>query len=87
MNGELLMLVDGRFPAGGHTNSAGVEAAVRLGDVRDDRTLERYLTGRLATTGIVDAAFAACVADGTVDVAVLDAEYSARVLSPALREA
>lgn len=87
MHAGMMMLADGRFPAGGHTNSAGVEAAVRLGDVHDDRTLERYLVGRLATTGIVDAAFAASTAgvDGAADLAIVDAEYSARVLSPALR--
>ena len=93
MNSALLMLVDGRFPAGGHTNSAGVEAAVRIGDVHDDATLERYLLGRLATTGVVDAAFAAHVtalgdtlAEPDVS-ATVDAELSARLASPALRAA
>ncbi len=91
MNSALMMLVDGRFPAGGHTNSAGVEAAVRLGDVHDDATLERYLVGRLATTGMVDAAFSAHVAalvdptEGVLDE--IDAEYASRVLSPRLRDA
>ena len=93
MHSSLMMLVDGRFPAGGHTNSAGVEAAVRVGDVHDDASLERYLIGRLATTGIVDAAFCAHTAalrDLTADefdaaIALLDAEYSARVPSPKLR--
>ncbi len=91
MNAALMMLIDGRFPAGGHTNSAGVEAAVKLGDVHDDASLERYLVGRLATTGVVDAAFAAHVAalsDPTAGgLAMLDAEYSARVPSPKLRDA
>jgi urease accessory protein len=91
VNWGLMMLVDGRFPAGGHTNSAGVEAAVRIGDVHDDATLERYLTGRLATTGRVDAAFsahAAALVDPTDEVlAEIDAEYSARVPSPKLRNA
>ena len=59
MDAALLLLVDGRFPAGGHAYSAGVEAAVSIGDVVDSTTLERYLQGRLATTGQVDAAFAA----------------------------
>ena len=91
MNSALMMLVDGRFPAGGHTNSAGVEAAVRLGDVHDDATLERYLVGRLATTGMVDAAFSAHVAalvdptEGVLDE--IDAEYASRVLSPRLSDA
>lgn len=90
MNVGLMMLVDGRFPAGGHTNSAGVESAVRVGDVHDDASLERYLRGRLATTGVVDAAFAAHVAGreaGVLDLAAVDREYSARIMSPALRDA
>lgn len=86
-----MMLVDGRFPAGGHTNSAGVEAAVKLGDIVDDQTLERYLLGRLATTGMVDAAFSAHVAaladPSGETLAAIDAEYSARVPSPRLRDA
>lgn len=90
------MLVDGRFPAGAHAYSAGVEAAVAIGDVVDTPTLERYLHGRLATTGQVEAAFAAhaCVgldgggdADSLRALAVeLDEEYSARMPSPYLRE-
>lgn len=94
MHAALLMLVDGRFPAGGHAHSAGIEAAVHVGDVVDAATLERYLRGRLATTGRVDAAFAAnaCaqLGGGRVDTVVeralvLDAEYSARTPSPYLR--
>ena len=91
-----LLLVDGRFPAGGHAYSAGVEAAVAIGDVVDKPTLERYLHGRLATTGQVDAAFAAnsCTRlNGGVDADALgaladdlDDEYSARMPSPYLRE-
>ena len=59
-----LLLADGRFPAGGHAQSAGVESAVRIGDVCDLATLERYLHGRLSTTGVVEAAFAAAAYDG-----------------------
>ena len=85
MNPALLLLADGRFPAGGHAHSAGVEAAVRFGDVVDEATLERYLHARLATTGVTDAAFAGrrrCAGDR----AALDAELTARILSPRLRE-
>ncbi len=94
MDAALLMLVDGRFPAGGHAYSAGVEAAVSAGDITDVATLERYLMGRLATTGRVDAAFAAnaCVSlaeapPGLLEEAAhtLDLEYSARTPSPYLR--
>ena len=94
MDAGLLMLVDSRFPAGGHAYSAGVEAAVSIGDIVDSQTLERYLLGRLATTGHVDAAFAAhtCahLTGGSVEemsqiVQTLDREYSARTPSPYLR--
>lgn len=88
----LLLLADGRFPAGGHAHSAGVESAVSVGDVHDLDSLDRYLQARLSTGGVVDASFAAatCAAasDGTLDArgrTGLDAEYSARVPSPYLR--
>ena len=55
----LLVLADGRLPAGAHAHSGGVEAAVAAGRVHDVPTLESFLVGRTATTGIVAAAFAA----------------------------
>ena len=82
----LVLLADGRFPAGGHAQSGGVEAAVRVGDVVDEITLERYLRARLATTGVTDAAFAAAAAAPRADHAALDAELTARIVSPRLRE-
>ena len=85
MNPLVLVLADGRFPAGGHALSAGVEAAVRIGDVVDEATLERYLHARLSTTGVTDAAFAVAAGAGG-DVAVLDRELRARMLSPRARE-
>lgn len=85
MTPSVLLLVDGRFPAGGHAYSAGVESAVDVGDVHDLASLERYLDGRLAL-GVVEAAFAvAAVGADTVRIGLLDAEFDARVLSPRLR--
>jgi urease accessory protein len=55
----LLMLTDGRFPAGGHAHSGGLEAAIAAGRVRDLPDLTAFLRGRLATAGLVAAAFAA----------------------------
>ncbi|GLZ61387.1 MULTISPECIES: urease accessory protein UreF [Micromonospora] len=55
----LLLLADGRFPAGAHAHSGGLEAAVAAGRVTDLVTLEAFLAGRLATAGLVGAAFAA----------------------------
>ena len=58
----LLLLADGRLPAGGHAHSGGLEAAVAAGRVHDLATLEAFLRGRLATAGLVAAAFAAAAA-------------------------
>ncbi|WP_329490986.1 urease accessory protein UreF [Kitasatospora sp. NBC_01246] len=77
----LLLLADGRFPAGGHAHSGGAEAAVRSGRVRDTESMTAFLTGRLHTTGLVSAALAAAAAAGQ-DAGRLDA---ARTASPALR--
>ncbi|MFC3500001.1 urease accessory protein UreF [Micromonospora krabiensis] len=55
----LLLLADGRFPAGAHAHSGGLEAAVAAGRVTDLDSLEAFLVGRLATAGLVGAAFAA----------------------------
>lgn len=92
MTPTLLLLADGRFPAGAHAHSAGVESAVRVGDVVDLATLDRYLRGRLATTGITDAAIAAAATGWALGppgdrgrLERLDAEYDARILSPRLR--
>jgi urease accessory protein len=54
----LLLLADGRLPAGGHAHSGGVEAAVAAGHVRGLGDLELWVEGRLATSGRVDAAVA-----------------------------
>ncbi|MEU1421781.1 urease accessory UreF family protein [Kitasatospora sp. NPDC005751] len=80
----LLLLADGRFPAGGHAHSGGAEAAVRSGRVRDTASMTAFLTGRLHTTGLVSAALAAAAAAGQ-DAGRLDAAAEARTASPALR--
>jgi urease accessory protein len=88
-----LLLADGRFPAGAHAHSAGVEAAVADGRVHDLGTLRGFLAGRLTTTGAADAAIAATAvllaagADPAGGWVLLDAEAGARIASPALREA
>jgi len=83
MDASLLLLSDGRFPSGGHAYSAGVESAVAHGDIVDMATLDRYLAGRLATTGTVEAAFACRACAGPCDE--LDREYDARMPSPRAR--
>ena len=84
---HLLLLADGRFPAGGHAHSGGIEAAVMAGRVTGVDTLAAFLAGRLATAGRVAAALAAAAAAGVHDRARLDAEAAARIPSPALRAA
>ncbi|MES3650088.1 urease accessory UreF family protein, partial [Mycobacterium intracellulare] len=85
----LMLLADGRFPAGGYAHSGGLEESIRAGRVRDIDDLDAFLRGRAATTGLVSAAFAAagCRAfvAGTA-LSALDAELDARMPSPTMRD-
>ncbi|NVI87361.1 urease accessory UreF family protein, partial [Actinomadura sp. BRA 177] len=83
---QLLLLADGRFPAGGHAHSGGFEPIAATGRVRDVPTLEAFLRGRAATTGAVSAAFAAAASVAT-RFGELDAELDARLPSAAVRSA
>jgi urease accessory protein len=86
MNATLLQLADGRFPAGGHAHSGGIEAAVESARVTDIASLAAFLVGRLHTAGLVGAALAAVAAAAT-EWAELDAEADARTPSPEQRRA
>jgi urease accessory protein len=83
----LLVLADGRLPAGGHAHSGGLEAAVAAGRVGDLASLAGFLRGRLATSGVVAASFSAVSCARTTDWFDLDAALDARTPSPALRRA
>lgn len=83
----LLVLADGRLPAGGHAHSGGLEAAVDAGRVRGVDDLDGFLRGRLATSGLVAAAFAAAACALPARWPELDAGVDARTPSPALRRA
>lgn len=93
----LLLLGDGRFPAGGHAHSAGAESAVADGRVTDLDSLEAFVVGRLATAGLGDAALAAatlqrlrmCTDEGSIRdlLVLLDAEAEARIPTEPLRAA
>jgi urease accessory protein len=91
----LLLLADGRFPAGGHVHSAGVESAVADGRVHDLASLEAYVRGRLASVAVTDAALAAATTLALVAgdrpvtevLGGLDAEAAARIPVPVLRTA
>lgn len=80
----LLVLADGRFPAGGHAHSGGAEAAVKAGRIHDATSLAAFCRGRLHTTGLTAAAIAAAAAHG-IDPLALDEAADARTPSPALR--
>lgn len=88
---SLLLLADGRFPAGGHAHSAGAEAAVGDGRVRDVASLEAFTLGRLWSVGLTDAALAAATVRtllvGGPSLAELDAEADARLPVRSLRTA
>jgi len=59
MNTHLLLLADSRLPAGGHAHSGGLEPAASAGVVENLADLADFLSGRLATSGLVAAALAA----------------------------
>lgn len=94
----LLLLADGRFPAGGHVHSGGAEAALVDGRLHGPDSLAAYAVGRLHTTGLVDAALtAAAVRRLAADcdpggcgpgrtLRLLDAEADARLAMAPLRE-
>lgn len=86
----LLLLADGRFPAGGYAHSGGLEANIHAGRVRDLTDLAAFLQGRATTAGLVSAAFAAAACHAFATDAdrldALDAELDARMPSSTLRE-
>lgn len=55
----LLLLADGRLPAGGYAHSGGAETACAQGLVHDDASLSEFLVGRLHTAGLLAAGAAA----------------------------
>ena len=83
----LLVLADGRLPSGGHAHSGGLEAQVAAGRVGDLDDVAGFLGGKLATTGLVAAAFAAAACRRPGEWAALDDGLDARTPSPALRKA
>lgn len=87
MSAALLLLADGRFPAGGHAHSGGAEAAVKSGRVHDHVSMAAFLTGRLHTTGLTTAALAAAAALAPDALDAVDDAAEARTPSPAQRAA
>jgi urease accessory protein len=89
----LLALLDSRAPAGAHSHSGGMEAAVTAGFVSGLADAEQFCRLRLRTAGQVAAAFAAAAAalwaggGSPARWADLDAELSARLPAAATRTA
>ncbi|WP_221349504.1 urease accessory protein UreF [Streptomyces beigongshangae] len=82
----LLVLADGRFPAGGYAHSGGMEAAVASRSVHDAASLAAFCRGRLHTAGLTAAGLAAAAAAGH-DPLMLDGAADARTPAPAVRAA
>jgi urease accessory protein len=87
-----LVLSDGRFPAGGHAHSGGVEQACDEQLIGDVSELSDFLRGRLLTSGVVAAHTAAAVcaqarrsSDLTRFWSLADLESDARIQSSASR--
>jgi urease accessory protein len=55
----VLLLADGRFPAGGHVHSVGIESAVADRRVTGLASLEDFVIGRLWSVGLTEAALVA----------------------------
>ena len=86
----LLLLADGRFPAGAYAHSGGLEPTVLAGRVSNAVELEQFLVGRAETAGFVAAVFAAaaCSFATREDLAALsdlEPEFDARIPSSELR--
>jgi urease accessory protein len=87
-----LLLADGRLPTGAHTQSAGLEPALRHGMAVTD--VPRYLTARLRTLTEVEAATAVVArhlwlraSDRRSALGQADIAWRIRTLSDALRDA
>ncbi|MGY1425183.1 urease accessory protein UreF [Lysobacter sp. A289] len=86
----LLLLADGRLPAGGYAHSGGLEPVVHMQGLKGAADVERFLEGRAATTGLVAASFAAAAceaarAGNALLLKELDSELDARMPSPRAR--
>ncbi len=84
---EVLLLADGRLPAGGHVHSGGIEQAIDESLVDDLASLTDWLHAWVATVGEVDATLAAAAAERRLPWGTLLAEHDARVPVPSRREA
>jgi urease accessory protein len=68
----LLQLADAAFPTGGFTHSGGLEAAVQLGEVRDEGSLRVFARALLWQTGLGALPFVGAVHDDPTRFGTLD---------------
>jgi urease accessory protein len=92
----VMLLADARLPTGAHTQSAGLEAALRAGMPAAE--VPAYIRARLSTVTAVEAGAAVVARSRTLDAGAdagmnlamalseVDAAWVARTVSPALRE-
>lgn len=92
----MMLLADARLPTGAHTQSAGLEPALRAGLSASE--VPAYISARLRTVTAVEAAAAVVARQYTLDAAIdpgvdlaaalagVDAAWRARTVSQALRE-
>jgi urease accessory protein len=89
----LLQTADALFPTGAYAHSLGFEECVRLGAVRDEKTLREFLMEHVAPAlerfelPYVRFAHAAALVGDFVALAELDREYGAAKLARETREA
>ena len=84
----VLLLADARLPTGGHTQSGGLEPAILAG--MPDADIPAYLTTRLRTATLVDAATAVValhVLRTGGDVGAVEQAWAARTPSHVVRDA
>jgi urease accessory protein len=81
MSWLVLQLADAAFPSGGFAHSAGLEAAVRLGEVAGAAELERFLDAAILQAGRAALPFAAAAHDDPTRLAELDRACDALLLS------
>ena len=87
-----MLLADARLPTGAHTQSAGLEPAIRAG--LPAASIPGYLRARLRTVTTVEAGAAVVARSRTLtgaaglaaDLAEVDLAWRARTVSPAMRE-
>ena len=82
----LMLLADARLPVAGHTQSGGLEPALRLG-IRADQ-VPSYITTRLATVARVEAATAVVALHHLrhdLPLTPVETAWAARTPSPAMR--